>query len=336
MKTKLVFLFTLLFIIPGFPQKYKIKFATQAPDGSAWIKVMKEYSDEVEQLTGGNVKFKIYPGGIQGDEIGVLRKMRLGQIHSAGFTGVGSGEILPEFRVLEAPMLLRNYEETDYITAMLYDDFAKKYEEKGYILLGITEVGFVYVFGQKPIRSLEDLKGVKMWMWEGDPLAEAAFKALGANAIPLSITDVLTSLQTNLIDAVYTSPLACVSLQWYTRVKYMMDFPLTNAFGTILITKKMFNKMPPEYQQILVEKGREQMAKLVQISRRDNEESIELMKKNGIKLVEIPEENLKVFYDAGKRARENLVGKLYSQELLDRVENALREFRAGETTSQEP
>ncbi|MFQ5584740.1 MAG: TRAP transporter substrate-binding protein DctP, partial [Calditrichia bacterium] len=256
MKTKLVILLTLLFIIPGFSQKYKIKFATQAPDGSAWIKVMKEYSAEVEQLTGGNVKFKIYPGGIQGDEIGVLRKMRLGQIHSAGFTGVGSGEILPEFRVLEAPMLLRNYEESDYITAMLYDDFAKKYEEKGYILLGITEVGFVYVFGQKPIRSLEDLKGVKMWMWEGDPLAEAAFKALGASAIPLSITDVLTSLQTNLIDAVYTSPLACVSLQWYTRVKYMMDFPLTNAFGTILITKKMFNKMPPEYQQILVEKGR--------------------------------------------------------------------------------
>lgn len=334
MKFKIILFLVLIFLTTFAHGQHVIKFATQAPEGSAWIKVMEEYNKDVQELTKGQVKFKIYPGGIQGDELGVLRKIRFGSLQSAGFTGVGAGEILPEFRILEAPMLLQNYKEVDYITSLLYEELANKFEENDFILLGLTEVGFVYVFGQKPITSISDLKNVKMWMWEGDPLAEAVFKSMGANAIPLSITDVLTSLQTNLIEAVYTSPLACVTLQWYTRVKYMMDLPLTNSFGAILLSKKMYNKIQPEYQKILVEKGREHMKRLVQLSRQSNQESIELMKKNGIQVVKVPEENLKGFYDAAGVARKSLVGKLYSAELLSRVETAVQELRAGKVSTQ--
>ena len=327
-RTFLILLVFLTLVNLSFSQKYKIKFATLAPEGSTWLKVMEEYNQEVQRLTHGEVKFKIYPGGIQGDEKDVLRKIRFGQLHSAGFTGVGLGEILPEVRILDSPLLFLNYDEVDYITDLLYDEFSRKFEEVGYILIGWTEVGFVYVYANKPIRSLPDLKGTKMWMWEGDPIAEATFQALGVTPIPLSITDVLTSLQTNLIEAVYTSPLACVSLQWYTRVKYMMDVPLADAAGAVLISKKKFNKLPPEYRQILREKGRFYMKKLVELSRKDNKESIRLMKNNGIQLVHVPGENLPQFIEAGKTARQKLVGKLYSQELLDRVEQALEKFRA--------
>ncbi len=328
---KRVFLILLTFLTMvnlSFSQKYKIKFATLAPEGSTWLKVMEEYNREIQKLTNGEVKFKIYPGGIQGDEKDVLRKIRFGQLHSAGFTGVGLGEILPEVRILDSPLLFLNYDEVDYITGLLYDEFSRKFEEVGYVLIGWTEVGFVYVYANKPIRSLPDLKGTKMWMWEGDPIAEATFRALGVTPIPLSITDVLTSLQTNLIEAVYTSPLACVSLQWYTRVKYMMDVPLADAAGAVLISKKKFDKLPAEYQQILREKGRFYMKKLVDLSRKDNDESIQLMKNNGIQLVHVPEENLPQFIEAGKKARQQLVGKLYSQELLNKVERALESFRA--------
>jgi len=329
----------LIFVIAtsGYSQKkVVIKFATLAPEGSTWLKVMREYNQEIQKLTNGTVKFKIYPGGIQGDEKAVVRKIRLGQLHSAGFTGVGLGEILPEVRILDSPLLFQSYEEVDYVTNLLYPDFDKKFEEVGYILLGWVEVGFVYVFAQKPITSLSDLQGTKMWMWEGDPISEATFRALRVSAIPLSITDVLTSLQTNLIEAVYTSPLACVSLQWYTRVKYMINQPLADAEGAVLISKKMFNKIPPEYQELVKKKGREYMKRLVQLSRKDNEEAIRLMKKNGIQIVDIPPENQPAFYEAGEKARRSLVGKLYSQELLDKVEKALKEFRSRSTSDKKP
>ncbi|NOX37659.1 MAG: ABC transporter substrate-binding protein [Calditrichaeota bacterium] len=335
MRKWLILLLLFWLSMPLYAQKkYVIKFATLAPEGSTWLNVMKAFDAEIRELTNGEVRFKIYAGGIQGDEKDVLRKIRLGQLHSAGFTGVGLGEILPEVRILDAPLLFRNYEEIDYITNLLYDEFFEKFRKVGYALIGWTEVGFVYVYSKKPITTLQDLKNTKMWMWEGDPVAEATFRALGVSAIPLSVTDVLTSLQTNLIEAVYTSPLACVSLQWYTKVKYMMDVPLADATGAILISNRMFNKLPEKYQRLLIEKGREHMAELIKQSRVDNEKAIEIMLKNGIQLVHVPEENLGAFYEAGARARRNLVGKLYSQEFLTRIETALEEFRARKSSSQ--
>jgi TRAP-type C4-dicarboxylate transport system substrate-binding protein len=185
----------------------------------------------------------------------------------------------------------------------------------------------VYVFGNKPIYSQQDLKGPKVWLWEGDVLAEAYFRALGVSPIPMSITDVLTALQTNMIELVYSPPLACVTLQWHTRVKYMMDVPLADVAGAVLISKKMFDKMPESYQTILREQGKKHMRKLVELSRQDNEKSIELMRNNDIEIISVPPENLEEFYSAGQQARQNLVGKLYPQELLDRVENLLTEYR---------
>ena len=313
-------------------KKYVIKFATLAPERSTWMKVMRELDAEIRKSTNGAVRFKIYPGGIQGDEKDVLRKIRLGQLHSAGFTGVGLGEILPEVRILDAPMLFKNYEEVDYVTDKLFDEFSQKFRKKKFVLLGWTEVGFVYVYSKKPIHRLEDLHHIKMWMWEGDPIAEATFKALGVNAIPLSVTDVRTSLQAGLVEAVYASPLACLSLQWNTRVKYMIDVPLADATGAVLISERMFNKLPPEYQNILLEKSREYMHRLITLSRQDNQVATETILKNGVQLIKIPATELAPFEEAGKAARRSLVGKLYSSELLERVEAMVQEFRASTET----
>ena len=85
----------------------------------------------------------------------------------------------------------------------------------------------------------------------GDPIAEAAFKSLNVNPIPLTITDVLTSLQTNLVNGVYTSPLAAIALQWFSRTKYMLNVPLADAAGAVVISQKKFQELPPDLQAIL-------------------------------------------------------------------------------------
>ncbi len=309
-------------------KKYVIKFATLAPERSTWMKVMRQFDADVRQATNNQVQFKIYPGGIQGDETDVLRKIRLGQLHSAGFTGVGLGEILPEVRILDAPMLFQNYDEVDYISQQLFDEFSQKFRQKKFILLGWTEVGFVYVYSKKPIYNLTDLHHIKMWMWEGDPIAEATFKALGVSAIPLSVTDVRTSLQAGMVDAVYASPLACLSLQWHSRIKYMIDVPLADATGAVLISARMFNKLPPQFQKILLEKGQYYMRRLVALSREDNRKATEAILQGGVQRIQISQEALQPFLEAGKKARWRLVGKLYPSELLERVENMLAEYRA--------
>ncbi len=322
-----LFVLTLQMSFAGSQQKYSIKFATVAPEGSAWMKVMHEYDKAVREATNGEVGFKFYAGGVGGDEKAVIRKIRFNQYHSAGFTGVGLGEILPEVRILDSPMLFKTYDEVDHVLSKYTADFEKKFEEKGYVLLGWTEVGFVYVFSKKPLNNRKALKGAKMWTWEGDPVASATFGALGVTPVPLAVTDVLTSLQTNLIDAAYTGPSACMALQWFTKVNYITDVKLADAVGAVLISKKMFNKLPENYRKILKELGAEYMKKLTAISRKDNEDALQLMFENGIKKVEVSPEEMEFFINAGKQARLNMAGKLYSKELLDEFENCLREFR---------
>lgn len=315
-----------------FAQKVTIKFATLAPDGSTWMNVMNEYKTALEEKSGGTINFKIYPGGVQGDEKDVIRKIRINQLQSGGFTGVGLGIIYPEVRILDTPFLFKTTDEVDYISKKFFDRFSKGFEDNGYVLLGWAEVGWVYIYSNEPIHTEEDMKGVKMWMWEGDPISKATFDAFDINPIPLSITDVLTSLQTGLIDGVYTSPLGCVALQWHTKVKYVLDVPLANSNGAVLISKRMFDKLTPEQQTILKEQGRLYFNKLTQLSREDNKKAKKTMFDYGMKKTEITDPvQYAEFEKLGEKARQSLVGKLYDQQLLDDVENALKEYRATHT-----
>lgn len=320
-------LFGLLWFACASAQEYTIKFATLAPEGSTWINIMREYDAAVRKESGGRLGFKIYPGGVAGDEKDVIRKIRLGQFQSAGVTGTGIGEVAKSVRILDSPFLFKNTAEVDHILNQFDVEFRKEFESNGFVLLGWAEVGSVYVISKTPAAKINDLKNVKMWEWEGDPVADALFKTVGINPIPLSITDALTSLQTGLVTGAYSSPLAIVSLQWYAATKYLMDYPITNSSGAVLISKKEFDKIPADLQQILLRNGAIYLRKLTEQSRRDNLKSLEILKQNKMIFVK-PDANEVKTYDAiGEKTRRALVGRLFSEDLLNRVEKSLADFR---------
>jgi TRAP-type C4-dicarboxylate transport system substrate-binding protein len=310
-------------------QEHTIKFATIAPEGSTWMNVMRAYDAAIRKESGGKLGFKLYPGGVQGEDKDVIKKIRIGQLHSAGFTGVGLGEIAPRVRILDSPFLFENYEEVDHLYEKLQKEFEDAFLDGGYVLLGWAEVGFVYVFTNTPVRTVADMNGVKMWMWEGDPVAEATFKAFGINPIPLSVVDVLTSLQTGLINGAYVSPYAAVALQWHTRVKYMMGVPLADACGAVVISRKKFDSLPADLQEILLRNGRKFMRELTLKSRDENAAAIGTLKKSGITMIDVSSpKTIEEYGRFGKKAREALVGKLYDESFLTRVETEIRTFRA--------
>jgi len=308
-------------------QQYLVKFATLAPEGSTPTKVMRDFDKAIREQSGGRLGFKIYAGGVAGDEKDVVRKIKLGQYSAAGFTGVGINEIAKKVRILDAPFLFKNHDEVDFIVNKFDKEFQQAIEEGGFVLLGWAEVGLVYIYSDRPVGSAEDLKKTKIWMWEGDPIAEAAFQAIGVSPIPLSITDVSTSLQTGMVNTVYVPPYELVALSWFTRVKFMMGLPLANSEGAVLISKKVFDAMPKDIQDILVTNGRKYFRQLTLASRDENEKSIATLKEKGFTVITPTKEVTAQFESTGKKARQLLVGKLFSQELLDQVESSLRTYR---------
>jgi len=322
----LIFILTFLFTV-CYSQQYIIKFATVAPEGTSWMNVMREYDAAVRKESGGRIGFRMYASNIQGDEKTVIRKIGVGQLQAAGFTGVGLGEIAPKVRILDTPFLIRSSEEADNLIRVFDQEFQKAIEAGGYVLLGWAEVGFVYVFSNSKVEKADDIKQLKMWVWDGDPVAETSFRALDLNPIPLSLDNVRTSLQTGLINAFYTTPYAAIAMQWYTQAKYMVDFPLTCSAGAVLISKKYFDNLPDDLQEILVRNGRFYMKKLTEVGRQDNKNSLIELKKRGIIFTKADSEGIQEYIASGLRARRMLVGRMYDEDFMNRVEKAAEDFR---------
>lgn len=307
-----------------------IKFATLAPEGSTWMKSMTELDAELQKATAGRLKFKFYAGGVSGDEKDVVKKVRIGQLHAAGFTGVGLGEIAPEVRVLDAPWLFNDAKELDHIYKNFDKPLTEAVEKAGFVLLGWTELGPIHVFSKNPINGPEDMKKAKMWVWEGDPIAQAAYKAIGVAPIPLSIVDVMSALQTGLVDAVYGPPMGVIALQWFTRTKHIYAVPMAYGTGAVLLSKKFFDGIEPADQKTLRELSAKHLRRLNELSRVENESAMGTLQKQGLKTSGKPSAaTLALYAELGKKARQELAGKLYSAQLLEKIEKSLEEFRRG-------
>lgn len=316
---------------PGLAQgkraKVELKIATLAPEGSTWMNMMAELDREVRERTQGEVGLRFYPGGIQGDELVVLRKIRAGQLHGGGLTGVGLGEIAPSLRVLELPFLFRDEAEIKAVHAAMDPVFEEELRAKGYTLLGWAEVGFVYLYSKNPISTTADLRSQKVWLWEGDPLAQAFMETAGVSAIPLAVTDVLTALQTGVISTVYITPLACIALQWFTRVQYTIDLPLTHSIGAVVVTNDAWSRIPPPAQAIVREACTKWFGRLAEATTADNHRSVEVIRENGVKSLTAPPAEVESFRRMGEAVRSKLVGRLYDQATLDRVLGVLDDHR---------
>ena len=314
--------------ISAAPAKYEIKFASIAPDGSTWMNIMNDLNDEIQEKTGGEVKFKFYPGGVMGDEKDVIRKININQLQGGGFTSQGLGEVVPEVRLLNLPLVFQSYKDIDNVMNKMAPVFEKKFEDKGYVVLGWPEVGFVFVFTRNKVETLADLQKTKMWIWGDDILVGTLFKNLKIVPIPLAITDVMQSLSTGLIEGVYCSSLSAIAMQWNTKVKYMLDLKIANVPGGILISKKAWAKIPAKHQAVVKASCKKYFDQLTKMSRKENEDALNVLKKQGIVFTKIQNPvDTKFFEDVSVKTGNDLVGKYYTKIMLDDMLKVLSDGR---------
>jgi TRAP-type transport system periplasmic protein len=322
----------LFFIGPaqGAEKGFIIKLATLAPEGNSWVKMLHALNVEVMKKTENKVQLKIYAGGVLGDENDMLRKMKIGQIQAAALTSTSLSSIFKEINVLQIPFLFQNYDEVDLILKKM-DTFLKKgFEDNGYILLGFSEVGFVYLMSSTiPISSVADIKKGKVWIQEESHMAKAVFDAAKVTAIPLSIPDVLVGLQTGLVDVVYIPPTGAISLQWFTKVKYLTNVPLAYVAGAIVISKDVFNRLLPAYQAILLESSQRHLSQLKIITRNENKEATRVMAKQGVKIVTPSKNQIDELRKLSNDAMSRISGKAFSLTTVDDVTSQLTNYRKG-------
>lgn len=313
-----------LFIIPTLAQAVSIKIAALAPEGTNWAKTIKNMAKEVKKATDGKVKFKVYYGGVAGDEPDVLRKIRVGQLHGGVFTGKTLGDIFGDIRAIEIPFNFYHKRENGLKALKGMEPyFEKNLDVKGFTSLGFYEVGQVYVVSTKEVSSIEQMKGIKIWSWEGDEVVKSMIDSLKLVSVPLALPDVLSSISTGIIDAAYAPPLGILALQWQSKIKYLVDFPTAFSIGALLISNKQWKKVKPEHQKIVKAIAKKYVDNANKYAVEDNTQGLETLKKMGVKFVPFSKDDVK----KAETIRKDVIKKLEGTLISSKAINMLKEYR---------
>lgn len=305
-----------------------VKMGTLAPEGSTWLEMWKKIAGEIEAKSNNTIKILTYPGGVLGDEIDMLRLMKLDQLQIGGFTVLGIAKAVPEMQVLELPFLFRNYEEIDHIRDKMFSDFQKFFEKRGFVLLSWVDQGFVKIYSKKDTNTFEKLKQTKMWVWSGEEMAIETFKTLGISPIPLPVPDVFTALQAGIIDTIYTTPLACVALQWCNNISYTIDINLRYEAGAIIGTQKYWKGLNETQKRLTVETNNKYLKEVLNAIREDQNKAFDELKKR-TKVIKFSNEEMKKIEEEGKKLWFELADKVYPREILDKILKNLEDYRKG-------
>jgi TRAP-type C4-dicarboxylate transport system substrate-binding protein len=318
----------LLMLLSSTANAVTLKIATLAPDGTSWMKQMRKGAAEISKQTDRRVKIKLYPGGVMGNTNTVLQKMRVGQLQGGAFTGSDLSQVYPDAQLYSLPMVFRSYDEVEYVRQQMDDTLIKGLADKGMVVLGISNGGFAYIMCKKPLRRLDDLKGQKVWLPEGDILSEAMFKSAGVTPIPLPVADVYTGLQTGLLDTVAGVPTGIVAFQWYTSVTHLTDVPLMFLTGMFAVDSKAFKRIKPGDQKIVREVISRIFKDLDEVNRADNESARAALQSQGIEFVHPNTAERDNWESIAKQEREELVSRAkYTPARVDEMLGYIREYR---------
>jgi len=304
-----------------------IKLATLVPEGSVWDKSMRDMGAQWSAGTQGRVVLRVYPGGVAGDEPDVVRKMRIGQLQAAAVTTAGLADIDPSFNVFNIPMFFTSYPELYATLDKLTPVLKQRLEEKGFVLLAWGHGGWVYFFTKQPVESVEELRKTKMFVWAGDDEMVAQWRRFGFQPVALAATDIMTGLQTGMIDAYPTTPLLGLTLQWYRMTPNMVGMGMAPLVGGLVMTKQAWAKIAEPDRARILESCRRLEHKLEDEVPRQDTLAVAEMKKRGLKVNAVSSANATQFRATAEQFAGGMKGVRVPPDILDLARRERDAFR---------
>lgn len=311
-------------------QALTVKLASLAPTGSPWDDGLKQIAADWQRISNGKVTLKIYPGGIAGDEEDMIRKMRIGQLNAAGLTGIGLCRIFPGILAVQLPLTMRTDEELFCVLDKMKPEFDRQLEKQGFKVLVWTKVGWAHFFSKEPVVRPKDLRDQKMFVYAGDPDGNQAWKDAGFHPVPLSPTDLMSSLQSGMVDAFTTTPLSAASYQWFGLAPHMCGMKWAPLIGGIVISMRTWKKVPKDLRpKLLAATEKTEQTLQANIDEADAK-AIQIMKKHGLTVHPVPPEAVAKWKAATEKGFTKLIGKSFDKDSYLKVKKHLEACGGGD------
>jgi len=318
----------LLAALPFSANAFQIKISTMYPDGTAAVKSLKEAGEKIKQETDGRVSLRIYAGGVMGDDAAVERRIRIGQLHGTLAQGGAFVKHNRDSQVLNLPLLFRDAEEVAHVRKTIDPVLREGFKENGWTMFGPVDGGFAYFMTKEPVATVADLRRQKVWMPANDSGSAEAAREFGVSPVVLSISAVLTSLQTGVINAYAAPPIAALTLQWYSRVNYLTDVPMLYTYALLGLNDKHLQRISAEDRAIMERILTQTFADMDAKERNDNQNALEAVLSQGLEVVTPSEDERPEWQAYADKANKKLLeGGHVSSQIYEQVMGLLRDYR---------
>jgi TRAP-type C4-dicarboxylate transport system substrate-binding protein len=310
-------------------EEQTLRIGTIVPEGTGWARSLRALAEGVEAATGGAVHLKVYMGGVAGDEMEMLARVRRGQLDGVLSGGMACETIAPSLRVVRIPGVLQSWPETSYALGRLRPIFDEEAKRNGFTYLGEAIVGPSILFTRTPVRDIAVLKRQHLWVWDIDKMLRLILPEMGIPVVPLPIREALQAYEQSRLDGVVTPAVVALAFQWSTAMRYYTDLRLGFVVGCFLVANRAFDALPASSQQALRIESAKTKQRFEQTGRMQEEQLLGgLFQKQGLTPMNVDAGARASFFDAARAARERVAGQLVSQELITRVLGMLADFRS--------
>jgi TRAP-type C4-dicarboxylate transport system substrate-binding protein len=306
-----------------------IKIGSVAPSRSPWDTALQEVARDWEKISNGTVQVKIYPGGIAGGEMDMIRKMRLGVLQGGVFTNMGLNKIERSVLALNIPFLFDSQEEFEAVFEKMQAEFEAKLEAQGFKVILWTLAGWVHFFAKDKVVYPDDLRKHTVSVTADDPELEQIWKRMGFQVVPGDEAGLMVQLQSGMVTAAYLPPLIAGSGQYFAIIPHMLSLTLSPLLGGLVLSDRAWKSIPEEYRQpmldAVVEASRGLYEKTMDLER----EAIETMKEHGLIIHDPPPDAMEKWREGAAESVSNLVGRVVPKETYDQILSHIQEYRKG-------
>lgn len=317
-----------VFLLSGLARAAEIRLGTVAPEGSRFMRDLRGWGQDVERLSGGDLKIKWYAGGRLGDDRAMVQEVLRddGRLDGGGLTVFGLAHAVPEMGIWSYPAMFADYDEVDYMESRYRTEFAQHFDRRGLVMLCWADVGFTHVFANEPVATLDDLLAQTVWLWQDDPSGIEVAKAMGLKITSTSLADLVDGLGRTIQTWVFP-PLAAIGWGIHGRARYMSEFAFNFVTGAIVIRKELFEALPPSHQKVLVSVSRRWEARLMKSWRAESARAEQAIRKQGTKFVAVPAAERERFFQLAAAQRDAWARRHGLEDLMRRFARDLHEFR---------
>lgn len=309
------------------PAQTVIRLGTLVPKGSRWHEILVNMGEEWKKASGGKVELKIYPGGEQGDEPEMVQKVRIHGLQAVAISGAGLSGIDAAVSALQVPMMLDTWEELDYVRDKISERLEKGMAQRGFIVLNWGDAGSVHFFTKKPVSHPDEVRALRLCVLQGDSVTFELYKQNGFHPVALAATDILTGLQTGLIEAFQSPPLIALSNQWFGGAKNMLDISFAHLVGATLIDKGVWDKIPAPVQKEMLASARTAGVALRAEIRTAEAGAVPIMQQFGLNVVHPDAKTVAEWRQLTESIWPKFRGPVVPADLFDEVKRLRDEYR---------